>query len=233
MKSLTLLTLIGASLVIISGCRKEPEVKTYRLAQAEDEHAGHDHGPMDQASGEMPEGHPPMPQATGELPQGHPPIDGNAPMVATPGLAPAAQDMNYVWQAPEEWASKAASSMRIASYAVPGDGGDADFSLVRLAGAAGGLVGNVNRWRGQIALPPASAGEIEESVVAVPTALGVDAKVVEMSNNDQMIMSAIIEHEGGVLFVKLQGPSATVTAAREGYRQFISSIDAASSVEAP
>src|SRR5688572_18194483 len=59
------------------------------------------------------------------------------------------------WTAPSTWKAQAPTAMRLASFAIPTKAGkDLDFSVVMLSGEAGGLLANVNRWRGQIQLPP-------------------------------------------------------------------------------
>ncbi len=44
--------------------------------------------------------------------------------------------------------------MRVASFEVSENGKTADVSVIPLGGMAGGDLANVNRWRGQVGLPP-------------------------------------------------------------------------------
>ena len=48
----------------------------------------------------------------------------------------------------------------IGSFRVKGKIGTSDVSVVRLSGEAGGDLGNVNRWRGQINLEPISEPDL-------------------------------------------------------------------------
>ena len=67
----------------------------------------------------------------------------------------------FTWVLPEGWEEGKQSSMRLASYNVPlSGGGVGDFSLVQLGGVAGGVMANINRWRGQIGLGDATPEEI-------------------------------------------------------------------------
>ena len=50
--------------------------------------------------------------------------------------------------------------MRLASFDIPFSDGVGDLSIVSLGGASGGLLANVNRWRGQVNLSPISESEI-------------------------------------------------------------------------
>jgi hypothetical protein len=250
MKSFLLACVLAVAAGAWCGCNRKPEVVTYKLAQAPpaapaqdaDEHAGHDHG-------DMPANHPPMAKAApagASLPKDHPPIGGAATAAGgMPAMGALPKDMMpdmatapaYAWDAPAAWTAKPASSMRIASFTVPGAaaGQEGDFSLIRLGGEAGGLVSNVNRWRGQVNLPNASDAEIQAAVQQVPTQLGVNAAVVECAGQETSILAAIIAHQGGTLFVKLTGPPATITTARAAFNQIVASlrVNAAPAAPAP
>src|SRR3954468_24443237 len=64
---------------------------------------------------------------------------------------------SLVWTAPAHWTVKPATAMRKGSYAIKGDGGEADLSITAFPGETGGLLANLNRWRGQVSLPPLTA----------------------------------------------------------------------------
>src|SRR4051812_22881438 len=80
---------------------------------------------------------------------------------ATPGhsmadtAVPTAQGADLTWTAPAAWKSKPAGAMRKGSFAVTGENGEtADLSITAFPGDVGGDLANINRWRGQIQLPP-------------------------------------------------------------------------------
>ena len=59
------------------------------------------------------------------------------------------------WTKPDSWNSQPLSEMRIGSFKVDGpNAGSADISIAAFPGDAGGLSSNLNRWRGQLRLPP-------------------------------------------------------------------------------
>ncbi|MBP8004412.1 MAG: hypothetical protein KA044_05135, partial [Elusimicrobia bacterium] len=172
--------------LFVIACRA-PEMRSYTVAKetpppaaAHDNHDGHDHGappeghpPMDNA---LPEGHPPV---SGALPEGHPPTGGGLPeghpeigvgmgmdmaSAQAAGIAPApAPDRAVSWSTPKGWTEKPGSGFRYATFVIPGpDGLTADLSVTQLSGVAGGLLGNINRWRGQIGLPALSESELPQ-----------------------------------------------------------------------
>ena len=54
--------------------------------------------------------------------------------------------------------------MRVASFKIQGQNGkQADVSVIPLPGLAGSDEANVNRWRGQVGLPPVSPDELKKS----------------------------------------------------------------------
>jgi hypothetical protein len=70
------------------------------------------------------------------------------------------------WKLPKGWTEARAGGMRFATLK-PSTPGKVDVSVVMLPGAAGGELPNVNRWRGQIGLPPvdeASRAQLRKEV---------------------------------------------------------------------
>ena len=68
--------------------------------------------------------------------------------------------LNLTWDLPETWIPSKGHSMRLASFDIPFSKGVGDLSIVSLSGSSGGLLANVNRWRGQVELDPISESDI-------------------------------------------------------------------------
>ncbi|GJM23086.1 MAG: hypothetical protein DHS20C15_30010 [Planctomycetota bacterium] len=118
------------------------------------------------------------------------------------------------FELPEGWRELAPTSMRILNFAPPGDSG-ADCYLSSLPGTAGGLLANVNRWRGQMAQPPITQQQAE----SLPRAslFGMQASVVdvrgaftgmsgERSEGEQRLLGLLHVSPEGSLFLKAVGP---------------------------
>lgn len=165
------------------------------------------------------------PAAMAEAPgPGFPP----GPAAAEATAAPAAASSEIHWRPPSSWKEKPAGQMRLASYGVPGPGGEADMSVVVLPGEAGGPLANVNRWRGQLGMEPLA----DESALAaasrrVKTRAG-EAVVVEFhspgTGPGTAMLAAILSHAGQSWFFKLTGPEATVKQAGAGYLELLGSL---------
>ncbi|MEI6890731.1 MAG: hypothetical protein V5783_01050 [Pontiella sp.] len=82
------------------------------------------------------------------------------------------------------------SAMRKVSYEI--EGTDIDFYLIVLS--MGDVPSNVNRWRGQVGLPPATPAEIEKETQTF-MAGGHEVKFIEIYNEegDNGIVAAIID----------------------------------------
>jgi hypothetical protein len=143
---LTLPTLLALSL-FATGCQKE-EVTAYRIPK--ETPPPHAHG---QAQG--------APAAPAAAP-GTGAAGAGADMASTPVAT--ASGANLQWTAPAHWAVKSGSAMRKGSYAIRHEAGEADLSITAFPGDTGGLLANLNRWRGQIGLAPLAPAELEANL---------------------------------------------------------------------
>lgn len=175
---------------------------------------------------------------TNDLPPGHPPIgdfagtapaDPNAPMAGAqmPGGAslPVVTEGNaIVWTPLAHWVVKPNGAVRKGSYTVPGDGGaTADLSVTAFPGDTGGLFANVNRWRGQVGLPPLTEAQLDSSVEHLD-ANGLHIDVVSMTGPSNSLLGAIVPVNGQTWFFKLAGPAAIITREKPAFLEFLHSV---------
>jgi len=177
---------------------------------------------------------------TQELPPNHPAMGaathgGGAPTHAggSQGLTPPSEEAaDLVWKKPSAWKDAPnPSSMRIATYRVPGASGaeDADVSISR---AGGSLDMNIERWVGQF-----QGAEKETRVARVVR--GVNVTIVEIHGAyvgggmggsgsapkaGWAMLTAVVEGGGTPYFMKMVGPDATVKAARPQFDELVGSI---------
>jgi len=147
----------------------------------------------------------------------------------TSGLAIAKIDAGGLeWKAPAGWKSKAPSAMRKASYTVGEDGaGGGDLAVTVFPGNVGGDLANVNRWRGQMQLPPISEAELASTTTSLETN-GLKMRVVDLvggpADKPQRMLSAIVPNEGATWFFKLTGPDALVANEKAAYLEFLHTV---------
>lgn len=136
---------------------------------------------------------------------------------------------SLAWTAPAHWVAKPPSAMRKGSFALKGDGGaDADLSITAFPGDTGGLLANLNRWRGQIALAPFAAAELDGAIQHFDGAGGMHFDVVDFAGTANgvptRIVGAVLPRNGETWFFKLMGPDALVAAQKNDFLSFLHTV---------
>ena len=121
-------------------------------------------------------------------------------------------ELGFFWDAPDSWIEyNSDSSMRLASYQVPYYGYESskidygDLSIFMFSQDSGTDQENVNRWRGQIGLPPQTELEIESSAQNESNELGLYKifKLINKSGSDTAFLCAIMPINNNKIFIKL------------------------------
>jgi uncharacterized protein YbdZ (MbtH family) len=170
--------------------------------------------------------------------------DAAAPTPATPDAMPAAMPttmpaglpapdnsslprLQYVL--PAGWQEKTPTQMRVASFDISQDGKHADISVIPLGGMGGGDFANVNRWRGQVGLPPLADDALR--ALAEPVAVGDQpadlydlAGTAPGSAGTKRILAVILHRDDTAWFFKMTGEDPLVAAQKEHFIQFLKSI---------
>ena len=159
-------------------------------------------------------------------------------MPAASGEVPPISRPRLTWKTPEAWTEVPPGEMRLASFNVKGpDGKQADMSIVPLPGLAGGDAPNVNRWRGQVGLPPVTPEELEQSATIVEAG-GQPAKLYELagtntsSGDPTQVLGAIQHRDGTAWFFKMTGDDQAVAAQKPAFIELLKSLDFAAAAPA-
>ncbi len=134
---------------------------------------------------------------------------------------------SLIWTAPAAWTVKPASAMRKGSYAVKGDGGEADLSITAFPGDTGGLLANINRWRSQVALPPLTADQLDanrEHLDLGPLHVEIVDFAGSANGTPTRVVGAIVPHGPETWFFKLMGPDALVAKEKPAFREFLNTV---------
>ena len=194
--------LAGAGLLSLAlGCNRD-QVSHFRVPK--EAVAGHpDHpGHEDHAEG--------MAQGGSELP---------------PPAQPGARG-SLKWSLPKGWSEVAGEGMRFATFKTP-VAGKVEATVVVLPGPAGGELANVNRWRGQIGLPPIDEAALAKARVAVKTkagALNVYDFTSEGQAKSRMVAGLIATPDGNTWFLKLTGDAGPVAKAKPDFMRILESL---------
>jgi hypothetical protein len=133
------------------------------------------------------------------------------------------------WTKPESWNSQPLSEMRIGSFKVEGPNAvSADVSITAFPGEAGGLSSNLNRWRGQLRLPPLSDEQLLNTarrieVDNVPTCL-VDFQAADGDPEPARILGAVLQEGDRTWFVKMTGPPNLLASQWQIFLDFVRSF---------
>jgi len=163
-----------------------------------------------------------------KVPEPAPAAADTSAMAAT--AVPTADGADLTWTAPATWTPKPAGAMRKGSYTVAGDNGaEADVSVTAFPGDVGGELANLNRWRGQIQLPPLAEAELAGAVLRSERQ-GLSFAVVDFANpagaRPVRVVGAIVPFRGATWFFKLTGPDALVAREKPAFLAFLETVRA-------
>ena len=183
----------------------------------------------------------PATAAAGELPPGHPPLGdtaagttgaaeaggmGTLPEGATGSDAPPVH-----WTTPPGWHEHAETNpSRLATLHVGSHddaGARAEVTITRFPGDVGGLLPNINRWRGQLGLQPVS--ELSQQPLEPLQVDGTEASLVDIQgpgsgDSRQRMLVVLVPHAEFTYFVKMTGPDALVGRERAAFANFARSL---------
>jgi hypothetical protein len=160
-----------------------------------------------------------------QLPPSHPAIPGMDAGNVTAQVADAGD--KPTWTVPAGWQEGQLTQFLVAKYIIAGaDDAQAAVNVSSLAGDGGGLAANVNRWRGQLGLPPVA--EILTSSIDVA---GGNAQVVDFTGTDSKtgkparLVGAVVPQNGQTWFYKLMGDESVVAQQKDAFMKFIQSAE--------
>ncbi|HEY2410817.1 MAG TPA: hypothetical protein VGI40_01160 [Pirellulaceae bacterium] len=156
----------------------------------------------------------------GAMPADHPPVNGSS-SVAT-AKSSASNDLKF--EAPSEWSPGKPNAFSLAAFRVV----DGDKHIeITVSTAGGDLLSNVNRWRGQLKLPPIDAAELAKAAKKIDT-LGSTGDYVEIVGPEaakrETILGVQTEAGGRTWFVKLKGDAELAEREKPRFETFVKSL---------
>lgn len=206
-------SLVLLAALLLAGC-KDRKITAYRAPKDPPPPAM----PAAAGSGNLPADHPPVGPATGA---------GGDNMAST---AVPTGSGTLAWTAPASWTAKPLGAMRKGSFSIKGaDGAEADLSITAFPGDTGGMLANLNRWRGQVGLPPLAEGQVDATIEHFDGD-GLHFDVADFAGNaggtPTRILGAVLSRPGETWFFKLMGPDALVAAQKDAFRDFLRTVKA-------
>ncbi|MGE0708578.1 MAG: hypothetical protein AB7N76_22875 [Planctomycetota bacterium] len=174
--------------------------------------------------------------AAGGAPHAHE-HEAPAPTPSDPGPvgpAPPAADGGLRWTKPAGWEDEQQPrAMRVVTFRVPVEGSpQAECYVSALAGPAGGVEANLQRWRGQLGLEPLDAAglaalprvEVLGQRVAVLEAVGAYTGMNGPAQGGTYLIGAVVPSAEQTYFVKLIAPGAGKPVQRDAFLAFLQSL---------
>jgi hypothetical protein len=161
-----------------------------------------------------------------EMPPGHPDI-GSAGNIDAVAAVPVSHDGQPNWQVPSDWQEVSGGQFLIAKFLLKSAGdASAAVNVSRSPGNGGGLAANVNRWRGQLGLPP--TGENSTSPVEIA---GATASLVDLSGTNAQtgqptrLIGIIVTQADHTWFYKLMGDTGVVGNQKDTFVKFVQGVN--------
>ena len=147
----------------------------------------------------------------------------------TPPTAPSSGGLDF--DVPEGWQPGRSGPFRLAAFDIQRDSAAAEVTISALGPNAGSLLDNVNRWRGQIKLPPIDDAALQSAIGPIRVA-GSDGQWIELidtaaadaTSASQAILVVVVPQATQTLFIKMLGDRQLVTDEKEHFRSFAESL---------
>jgi hypothetical protein len=133
------------------------------------------------------------------------------------------------WEVPAGWREVPATEMLLAKFLVGGNDGKAEVTVSAFPGDVGGLLANVNRWRGQVALAPIDQADLEKQITSLDV-MGGKAMLVDVSGQNARagskarLVGVIVPRAGQTWFYKLMGDPAVAEREKDAFIKFVQSV---------
>jgi len=156
------------------------------------------------------------------------------PMPPTPGgqrVDDGSEPAEPNWTVPPGWVAHKPSQFLLAAFSIPGtNGAKAEVNVAELDGEGGGLLANVNRWRGQLGLSAVGKNDLSQlaQTLDVP---GGKATLVDFAGmhaktgKTTRLVGAIVSQSGQTWFYKLMGDTQVVAQQKNVFTKFIQSAN--------
>lgn len=167
--------------------------------------------------------------AQAQLPPSHPPIDAGG-MMPQAGSAPSSGQFKPNWEVPSGWKEIPGGQFLVAKFILPG-GGDtpAAVNVSKSPGDGGGLLANLNRWRGQLGLAPvaeadlatqAQSLDLPDGKATLADITGQDAKTTQKAR----LLAVVVPRSGQTWFYKLMGNAQVVQQEKDAFMKFVQGV---------
>ena len=129
------------------------------------------------------------------------------------------------WKVPAGWSEKPGNEMRAATLVAGDSKLECAISFLPADDATSSdyLIANINRWRGQIALEPWDDAGLAKAMTPIKVA-DQDGQFVEMNNDREAILGAVVLVGDQGWFFKLKGDRKLALSEKDNFQNFVKSM---------
>ncbi|MCX6923794.1 MAG: hypothetical protein NT154_11385 [Verrucomicrobia bacterium] len=164
--------------------------------------------------------------AQAQLPPSHPPTD----MMSQAGAAASSGQPKPNWEVPTAWKEIPGGQFLVAKFVLTGAANaQANVNVSMSPGEGGGLLANVNRWRGQLGLGPVADADLAKATQSLDLPAG-KASLADIagkdpkSGQDTRLLAVVIPRSGETWFYKLMGDTQVVQQEKDAFMKFVQSV---------
>jgi hypothetical protein len=135
------------------------------------------------------------------------------------------------WDLPKGWSkSNREVPFSIATFETGNDDSPAEVTISPLRGRAGGLLPNINRWRGQVSLKELEEEDLDEELKEIKAgdvaARYADMQGVSARDKEQRIriLGVVLRRGVTTWFIKMSGPPRAVEDQKASFEEFVKSM---------
>lgn len=145
-------------------------------------------------------------------------------LLITPGTnSTRYQGEGISWQLPSDWKQVRAAGMRYMTITAPDN---IEIAVFSFPDDVGGLLANVNRWRGQIGLEPITEEQLPECTSVLKFENG-EGTLVDISNpqrNSARVMAAVLQGGEATWVIRMTGTSEPLEKLKPAFVDFIRTV---------
>jgi hypothetical protein len=155
-------------------------------------------------------------------------FSGQSDSAPTPTATTAPDSSAPKWNVPSDWVEKTPGPMLFKSFSIADNAGaNASVTVSFFQGEVGGVLANVNRWRGQVGLSPVAEDKLDGAAASLETDGGKAVLVDFEGTNAQAgerLVAAIVPHGDNTWFYKLLGDKALVAKEKDNFVNFVKTV---------
>lgn len=133
------------------------------------------------------------------------------------------------WELPASWKEVPPTQMLLAKFVAGSPDSNSEVTVSSLPGSAGGVLANVNRWRGQLGLANIGEEEANKTLTSLDV-LGGKVMLVDVTGKnretgkDSRMIAAIWPRSSETWFFKMTGDPAAVEREKQAFIRFVQSV---------